>query len=187
MRNSILSAFGLAALASALPANNLPSRASGQVVTGDVATSVNDNDGSGAGSDSYILHTGNGAFGFPSIDQWVNFEDMFSNNEVFMFESCENNGWGANDSQDEVNDIKTAIEQVAATTEVDHRFILAVIMQESKGCVRVVTTTSPDGSVTNPGLMQDHDGTNSCSGVNPCPQSTVCSHLLILTILANNN
>lgn len=172
MRNSILSAFGMAALASALPATKLPTRAAGVVVTGNVATSVNDNDGIGAGSDSYILHTGNGAFGFPSIDQWVNFEDMFSNNEVFMFESCENNGWGANDSQDEVNDIKTAIEQVAAETLVDHRFILAVIMQESEGCVRVVTTGN---GVSNPGLMQDHDGANSCSGVNPCPQSTVCS------------
>jgi len=170
MRNSILSAFAMVALASALPATKLPTRATGQVVSGSVATSVNDNDGIGAGTDAYTLHTGNGASGFPSIDQWVNFEDMFSNNEVFMFESCENNGWGANDSQDEVNDIKAAIEQVAAETFVDHRFILAVIMQESVGCVRVVTT---NGGVSNPGLMQDHDGANSCSGVNPCPQSTI--------------
>ncbi|KAH8645704.1 hypothetical protein BX600DRAFT_477865 [Xylariales sp. PMI_506] len=43
-------------------------------------------------------------------------------------------------------------------------------MQESKGCVRVVTTY---GSVANPGLMQDHAGSNTCYGVNPCPDSEI--------------
>lgn len=179
MRTSLLSALGLAAIATALPATDLKTRATGGVVSGNVAVTVNDNDGNGAGVDEYTLHVGNGAFGFPNTGQWVNFIDMFNNNKVLMFESCENNGWGANDSGEEVGDIFNAIEQVAAATLVDHRFILAIIMQESKGCVRVVTTTSPDGSVTNPGLMQDHDGTNSCFGVNPCPQSTVCCRLLI--------
>ena len=46
-------------------------------------------------------------------------------------------------------------------------------MQESKGCVRVWTTTSPDGSVRNPGLMQDHDGANNCFNVNPCPTAQI--------------
>ena len=67
---------------------------------------------------------------------------------------------------------------MAASTSVDNRFILAVILQESGGCVRVPTTY---GSVPNPGLMQDHDGSATCwsngaSGVvvqNPCPASTI--------------
>jgi hypothetical protein len=148
-------------------------RATGVVVTGAMATTVNDSDGNGAGSDTYTLHRGGGAAGFPAINLWVNFVDMFDNNKDFMFEACEDNGYGANDSGEEVGDIWNAIEAVAATTKLDHRFILAVILQESGGCVRVDTSTSPDGSVTNPGLMQDYDGTASCHGVNPCPQATV--------------
>ena len=91
-----------------------------------------------------------------------------------MLQSCGWNNWGADDSSDEVADIRTAIESVAAATYVDHRFILAIMMQESEGCVRVPTTGN---GVTNPGLMQDHDGSNSCNsgGVvqNPCPQSEI--------------
>jgi len=173
MRSSLFSALSFAAIATALPATDLKTRATGGKVTGNNAVTVNDNDGNGAGVDQYILHTGGGAAGFPNTGQWVNFIDMFNNNKVLMFESCENNGWGANDSGEEVGEIFNAIESVAAATLVDHRFILAIIMQESKGCVRVVTTTSPDGTVRNPGLMQDHNGSNSCFGVNPCPQSTI--------------
>jgi hypothetical protein len=72
--------------------------------------------------------------------------------------------------------IKLAIEQVAAETGVDHRFILAVILQESGGCVRVPTS---NWGVRNPGLMQSHDGSHTCNsditGVisNPCSQATI--------------
>jgi hypothetical protein len=71
--------------------------------------------------------------------------------------------------------IKLAIEQVAAETGVDHRFILAVILQESAGCVRVPTT---GGANPNPGLMQSHAGSNTCNNgngliTNPCPQATI--------------
>jgi hypothetical protein len=80
----------------------------------------------------------------------------------------------ADDSSDEIDDIKTAIEAVAAETFVDHRFILAVIMQESTGCVRAPSSI---GSVTNPGLMQDHDGSSTCNSggtvQNPCPESEI--------------
>ena len=188
MVNFLLLAVSFVALASALPytlnpAYNLPSktinpatpvrRATGGVATGSVATPVNDNDGNGAGSDTYTLRTGNGAAGWPALSQWVNFNSMFNANTALMNQGCGNNGWGANDSPTEIANMKTAIESIAATTKVDHRFILAVIMQESVGCVRVPTTTSPDGTVRNPGLMQDHNGASSCSGVTPCPQATV--------------
>ena len=92
-----------------------------------------------------------------------------------MTGSCSQYG-EANDSDDEINDIYNAIESVAATTEVDHRFILAVILQESGGCVRAPTSNY---GVRNPGLMQDHDGTNTCNSdvtgevQNPCPQSEI--------------
>lgn len=61
----------------------------------------------------------------------------------------------------------------------DHRFILAVMMQESGGCVRVYTTR---GQNENPGLMQDHTGSHSCNRgtkgetwglINPCPDDQI--------------
>lgn len=72
-----------------------------------------------------------------------------------------------------------AIESIAASTYLDHRVILAVVLQESHGCVRNPTT---NGGVQNPGLMQDYDGTHSCNTggtqgggtvQNPCPQSEI--------------
>ena len=87
---------------------------------------------------------------------------------------CGWNGWGADDSQDEINAIRNAIEASAAASQVDHRFVLAIMMQESKGCVRVPTTNN---GVRNPGLMQDHDGPHSCSEggnvQNPCPADEI--------------
>jgi hypothetical protein len=77
---------------------------------------------------------------------------------------------------EEIRDLYNAIQQVAVATKVDHRFILAIIMQESSGCPRAATSTSPSG-VKNPGLMQDHNGTNSCNHdgkvQTPCPASTI--------------
>lgn len=83
-------------------------------------------------------------------------------------------GIRSDDSGPEVGAIYNALQQVAMETEVDHRFILAVVMQESGGCVRAPTTNY---GVRNPGLMQDHDGTATCNDngdvQNPCPTSTI--------------
>ena len=87
-----------------------------------------------------------------------------------MAESCGWNSWGDDDSSTEIAAIESAIESVAASTYVDHRFILAIIMQESEGCVRVPTTNN---GVVNPGLMQSHDGSSTCAGVDPCPDSEI--------------
>jgi len=92
-----------------------------------------------------------------------------------MFQSCSQFGQ-ADDSGPEVGAIWDAIESVAQATGVDHRFILAVIMQESGGCVRVPTTNY---GVRNPGLMQDHNGSGTCNSditgqvQNPCPSSVI--------------
>ena len=78
-----------------------------------------------------------------------------------------------NDSASEINDIYNGIETVASETGIDARFILAIMMQESNGCVRAPTT---NWGVRNPGLMQDHNGAATCNenGVqNPCPSSTI--------------
>ena len=58
---------------------------------------------------------------------------------------------------------KNAIITASKDTGIDPRFILAVAMQESNGCVHVHSTVSNDGSTRNPGLMQDHDGDHTCN------------------------
>ncbi|KAG9694167.1 carbohydrate-binding module family 50 protein, partial [Aureobasidium melanogenum] len=127
-------------------------------------------------STAYKMYTGNGtvAAGWPSQSQWMDFDSMFTANIPIMQQSCANNGWGANNSPTEIADIKAAITKVSAASGVDPRFILAIVMQESNGCVRVVTTS---WSVQNPGLMQDHAGSGTCNsgGViqNPCPASEI--------------
>ena len=92
-----------------------------------------------------------------------------------MTSSCEQYG-KADDSGNEIGAIYNAIQQIATETYVDHRFILAVMMQESGGCVRAPTTNY---GVRNPGLMQDHNGSGTCNDngkvSNPCPTNTIAT------------
>ena len=122
---------------------------------------------------TYQQFTGDGttADGWPDQSAWSSFEDLWSANAPLM--KCSQFGQ-ADNSPDETSAIQSAITSVAASTGVDNRFILAVIMQESGGCVRVPTT---NGGVRNPGLMQDHNGQGTCNdaGVvqNPCPDAEI--------------
>lgn len=85
----------------------------------------------------------------------------FISNADLMGKACTDLGLTGYDTTDvEIGDIWNAIQKAAGETGVDHRFILAVMMQESKGCVRVWTTYN---GVVNPGLMQSHAGTYSCN------------------------
>lgn len=96
-----------------------------------------------------------------------------------MQNSCSDNYGLANDSGDEVGAIYDAIQSVAQQSGVDHRFILATMMQEvsrgsnlakgpqvvdrssqSSGCVRVTTTAN---GYSNPGLMQSFEGYYTCN------------------------
>jgi hypothetical protein len=73
--------------------------------------------------------------------------------------------------------MKSAIKAQAAASGVDARFVLAIVMQESKGCVRVKTTA---WGHANPGLMQSNQGKGSCNPsstgdapITPCPASQI--------------
>ncbi|KXL43511.1 hypothetical protein M433DRAFT_155821 [Acidomyces richmondensis BFW] len=114
--------------------------------------------------DTYTFYTGNGstAAGWPSRDDWVDFYTMWEKNEGLMNVSCSEIFNATNNSPTENEDILDAIQQVSYSTGVDKRFILAIIMQESMGCVRVRTTASPGQKIQNPGLMQTHSGVGSC-------------------------
>ncbi|KAM3554802.1 hypothetical protein ARSEF4850_006289 [Beauveria asiatica] len=122
---------------------------------------------------SYIktfMGKGDASAGWPEENSWMSFDTMWDANlKNVIYKSC------AGFQQDnnlpaESADIKSAIEEVSKSEGVDARFILAVVMQESNGCVRVPTTAN---GVTNPGLMQSHNGANSCYNVKPCPKSTI--------------
>ncbi|KAJ5133965.1 hypothetical protein N7448_001014 [Penicillium atrosanguineum] len=116
--------------------------------------------------------------GWPALEEWISsFDDMFESNRATIKESCAQFDVD-NNSDEETDDIKSAIASVAESSGLDSRFILAIVMQESNGCVRVKTTNY---GVNNPGLMQSHDGTGSCNDgtpTTPCPQSEI--HQMIL-------
>ncbi|UKZ88828.1 uncharacterized protein TrAFT101_004562 [Trichoderma asperellum] len=159
--------------------DKIKARTTGERVTNGVARFDNSNiqDGVGNGVDRYTMYWGDGSTGagWPAQSQWVSFENMFNNYKNQMFAACGNLPTPqANDSGPEVGAIWDGIQMAAAATGVDHRLILAVIMQESHGCVRVNTSNF---GVRNPGLMQDHNGAATCNEngnvPNPCPSSTI--------------
>lgn len=82
---------------------------------------------------------------------------------ILKSDSCMNSFNVPNNSDQETDFLKTAVIQASKQTGIDKRFILAIAMQESNGCVHVHSTVSPDGKVRNPGLMQDHDGDHTCN------------------------
>lgn len=92
-----------------------------------------------------------------------------------MTSSCKQYGQ-PNNSGPEIGDIYNSIQTVAQETLLDHRFILAVMIQESGGCVRAPTSNY---GVRNPGLMQDHNGSGTCNSditkkvLNPCPTAQI--------------
>lgn len=152
-----------------------PVSAKGSVEGSLAVTSINGDDGIGAGEDAYIFYKGDGSVGagWPAADKWVSFSDMFEANKAVMKTSCSSIFQLEDNTDEEISAIQSSIDSVAEATKVDHRFILAVIMQESKGCVRVKTTNY---GVNNPGLMQDHDGVASCNDgtpISPCPADTI--------------
>ena len=126
-------------------------------------------------SDTYTFYQGTGDTPpWPAQSSWVGtFEEMFSYNQGILQNSCTQFNV-PNNSEQEIADISSGIQTVSGQTGVDPRFILAIMLQESNGCVRAPTT---NGGVINPGLFQDHDGSASCNNggvvTNPCPADTI--------------
>ncbi|KAL4995222.1 hypothetical protein BDV10DRAFT_175162 [Aspergillus recurvatus] len=124
---------------------------------------------------TYNVLGGNGKVvaGWPAHDNWwPDFEEMFEANRDTMRQSCAQ--WNVpNNSDDEIDNISSAIKEVSSSSGVDPRFILAIVIQESNGCVRAPTT---DNGVVNPGLMQSHNGKGSCNNgevLTPCPADQI--------------
>ena len=125
-------------------------------------------------------YTGNGATseGWPAQSSWWDtVDDMFNANNGIMKTGCAQFNV-PNNSDGEIADVLTGIKSVAASTGVDARFILAIVLQESNGCVRAPTTSL---GVRNPGLLQSHNGAGTCNEAgsisNPCPQSSITQQI----------
>ncbi len=86
------------------------------------------------------------ASAFPPRSQWASYASLWRQNSRLI---------ALNASPSEVTFIHSAIETVSASSGVDVRAILCIIVQESGGNPRVGTTNN---GVTNPGLMQSHNG-----------------------------
>ncbi|KAF2732974.1 hypothetical protein EJ04DRAFT_513525 [Polyplosphaeria fusca] len=128
---------------------------------------------------SYTNYGGDGSpnSGWPAQSEWQSFDDLFKANSKLITASCSQFNV-ADTTETEMGQIKDAITAAASSSGVDAAFILAIMMQESKGCVRVPTTNY---GVRNPGLMQSHDGSATCNEgttQNPCPQDTIESMIM---------
>jgi hypothetical protein len=115
--------------------------------------------------------------GWPSQDQWLSFDTLWAINQPIMTKSCSVSwalGSGTDNTDQELANIKSAISDISAQTQIDKAFIYVIMQQESLGCVRVRTTSN---SHANPGLFQSNQGAGSCNdGGNlqiPCPQSEI--------------
>ncbi|KAJ4290339.1 hypothetical protein N0V90_010555 [Kalmusia sp. IMI 367209] len=133
----------------------------------------------------YKIFGGDGTVeqGWPAKSSWIDYESMWEANYEVMMNKIDETGclkeWGPN-TEAEVAVIKSGIEAAASASGLDHRFILAVMMQESNGCVRIPTSYSPTEGTRNPGLFQDANGDHTCNdedkGVGlstPCPDAQI--------------
>lgn len=130
--------------------------------------------GSTSAQTQYTFYTGDGSAedGWPSMSHWLSFDAMYENAKPYVGQNCVDDVVG--NSQNETDQLHESIIKVGNETDMDPRFILAVVMQESNGCVRIVSTT---GDVSNPGLMQSDAGKGSCDmggiQVSPCPDTVI--------------
>ncbi|RDI88777.1 Uricase [Venturia inaequalis] len=171
--HTLLAAGSIPALVLGAPVQYVPLMRIGTVATPD--SSFSQQLSERGTSDVYRMYTGTGqSTSWPSMDQWVStFDEMFAINKKVITTGCTQFNVAANSAQ-ETSNIATGIKTVATETGIDSRFILAILLQESNGCVRAPTTSY---GVRNPGLMQDHDGSATCNEAgriqNPCPASTI--------------
>lgn len=140
-------------------------------VTGSLAVHGFDpDDGKVVATNDYQFFAGDGssASGWPNMSSWLSFNAAYENARPFFGQGCVGNVPG--NTPNETAEVKEAIASVANVTSVDPRFILAVALQESGGCVRVPTTAYAHG---NPGLLQSDQGNGTCNNngalLQPCP------------------
>jgi hypothetical protein len=165
------------------PATDASSAATAGATGTSSASSAEPSSGGGASGGAIQgkgkLYKGDGSVekGWPGEKDWLSFESLWQNNQYALKSGCQPNDKGpvVQNKPKEIADIKTAIEEVSKESGIDNRYILAVVLQESNGCVRVKTTFSPGDNIPNPGLMQCHNGQFNCNdkGDKDCPTEQI--------------
>ncbi|KAI9790857.1 MAG: hypothetical protein M1833_001740 [Piccolia ochrophora] len=148
------------------------------------------------GDVSYTMYKGDGRDGWPVKDEWLSFDELYvtsylqfeptkahflprwDQNKDVIGKNCEETHSEKSNEDKETKAIKEAIEDIAPKYQVPTNYALAVVLQESQGCVRAPTTNTGTPSR---GLMQcqgkpscnDNDPKLVNSGQSPCPQSTI--------------
>lgn len=94
--------------------------------------------------DVYFNYRGNGSpdAGWPTKDKWMSFDQLWDNNVPLMTRACNDDwltvpGGKPGNSPHEMEVLRQAILNKATDGNVDPRVVLAVVLQESRGCVRV--------------------------------------------------
>lgn len=101
---------------------------------------------------NYTCYSGS-ASAFPPLSTWISFSAMWGLQRISALVPI-------GDTWEEIGHIKNAIMTVSTDALVDTRVILAIIILESTGNVRVPCTTSY-GGVQNCGLMQAYNPTQT--------------------------
>lgn len=143
-------------------------------VTGALAKVIDTGAGATNPQTTYTEYHGSGSVeqGWPAMSAWLSFDEQWNNLQSSLGQNC---GAGVPDNSDfETLELKNAILTIASDVQLDSRFILAVVAQESNGCVRVQTTSLAN---PNPGLLQSFEGKGSCNHNGavdvPCPVSVI--------------
>jgi hypothetical protein len=105
-------------------------------------------EGGNTGGGQFVAYSGP-ASNYPDPSQWISFFALWDLSVPQM------SAMGNTESENAL--IQSSILTVASSSGVDARAILATVMQESTGKVRVGTTNN---GVSNSGLMQSHAGTS---------------------------
>lgn len=131
-----------------------------------------------AGQDIYTLYSGPASTPpYPLMSAWLNFSTLWTLNLPHIGTTCDfSSGSVPPNTQPETAALQTSIAAVANETGVNPAFILAMVLQESNGCVRVPTTSSWQG-IRNPGLLQSFNGAATCNNgtrtMQPCPDTMI--------------
>ncbi|ORY12187.1 hypothetical protein BCR34DRAFT_564001 [Clohesyomyces aquaticus] len=131
---------------------------------------------------TYAVFGGDGttAAGWPRQSDWMSFESLWELNEATINSACTQFGQ-ANNSPPETAAVKSGLESASESSGIPKELLLAIMIQESKGCVRAPTTPT-HGGIRNAGLMQDFNGEATCnqggSAKNPCPKETIAQMIM---------
>ncbi|KAK6612221.1 hypothetical protein H4I96_01434 [Botrytis cinerea] len=106
----------------------------------------------------YRMFTGDG-YNWPPISEWATFDTMWANSQAVMSISCTQYGGAANNSPEEVADIKSAIISVSASSGVD-------------------PDSSLQSSCKNPKVVCNMNG----NPITPCPAATITGMIIDGTV-----